>query len=495
MRAWTVAAVVASTLATQGARSERFRIDPDAYLAHVRFLASDDLGGRGNGTAGLARAAAYLSAEFKKARLDPGGDVASYLQSFDLVGRDDMAATLTVSSRAGEVSFRLGSHFYPLSASENRDADIRPDRALPIVFAGYGIFAPGLGYDDFRGVSVDGAAVVVFTHEPQENDPQSVFEGTALTPFSTTGSKADEAARRGARLLILVEDPVHLTDRARTTSWFEDPQIGEYRIPVVRMDRLRLSRALGGLDFEKIARAIDDTLTSRSLAVAGASIEWPQGLKALNPHGVNVIGILKGTTSLSLSEAVVVGAHYDHLGTSGRSSRDGAEGQIHNGADDNASGSALVLEMARAAARQPSRFKRAVIFALFAGEEVGLLGSRFYVQHAPVGMRRTIAMVNLDMVGRANGRVMIGGSLANSPRLRTLHASTSLRFDDFHEGYGDDSSDNDPFEHEHVPTLLFFTGFHDDYHKATDDWERIDARGAAEIGRIAMEMVAELADK
>jgi peptidase M28-like protein len=495
MRAWTVAAIVASTLAAQGTDSRRFRIDPDAYLAHIRFLASDDLAGRGNGTVGIARAAAYLSAEFKKSRLDPGGDAGTYLQAFDLIGRDDLAATLTVSSRTGDLPFRLGSHFYPLSASEDRDSRRSSSPPLPIIFAGYGIFAPGLGYDDFRGVTVNGAAVAVFTHEPQENDPQSVFEGTSLTPFSTISSKAEEAGRRGARLLIVIEDPVHLTDRARTTSWFEDPQIGDYPIPVVRMDRVRLSRALGGLDFERIARTIDDTLVSRSQLIAGATIVLPAGLKAANPHGANVVGILKGATSFSLAEAIVVGGHYDHLGVTSRSSRDGAEGQIHNGADDNASGTALVLEMARAASRQQTRFKRTVIFALFAGEEVGLLGSRFYVQHAPVAMRRTIAMVNLDMVGRANGRVMVGGALAHSARLRSLKTSSSIRFDDFSEGYGDDSSDNDPFEHEHVPTLLFFTGFHEDYHKVSDDWERIDARGAAEIGRIAMEMVAELADR
>src|SRR5262245_13052114 len=180
MRAGTVAAIVASSLVAQTAAPDRFRINPNEYLAHVRFLASDDLGGRGNGTTGIARAASYLAAEFKKARLEPGGDTGTYLQAFDLVGRDDVAATLTVSSRAGDVSFRLGSHFYPLSASEEREAPGTGSRSLPIVFAGYGIAAPGLGYDDFRGVNVDGAAVVVFTHEPQENDPQSVFEGAAL---------------------------------------------------------------------------------------------------------------------------------------------------------------------------------------------------------------------------------------------------------------------------------------------------------------------------
>jgi Zn-dependent M28 family amino/carboxypeptidase len=263
----------------------------------------------------------------------------------------------------------------------------------------------------------------------------------------------------------------------------------------VRMDRLRLDRALG-LNLESVARAIDDTLASRSKPISGARITLPRGIAAANPRGANVIGIVRGTQPLSASEAIIVGAHYDHLGVSGRSNREPeAGGQVNNGADDNASGTALVLEMARVAARQPTRFKRTVIFALFAGEEVGLLGSRYFVQHAPVSIRRTMAMVNLDMVGRANGRVMIGGPLAQSPRLTALKASSTLRFDDFHQGYGDDSSDNDPFEHERVPTLLFFTGFHDDYHRPSDDWDRIDARGAAEIGRLALEVVASLANR
>ena len=339
--------------------------------------------------------------------------------------------------------------------------------------------------------------MVVFTHEPQENRPGSVFEGVALTPFGAIGSKADEAGRRGARLLIVVEDPVHLVDRARAVSWSDDPQIGDYSIPVVRMDRMRLSRALGGFDFQTTARSIDETLVARSQPIAGATIGLPRGLFAFSPRGTNVLGILRGKHPTLAAEAIVVGAHYDHLGINGHSARDDrTSGRINNGADDNASGTALVIEMARAAARQRTAFSRTLVFAAFAGEEVGLLGSRYYVQHPSIGVHRTIAMVNLDMVGRANGRVMVGGTLKAplvSPRSEAIRST--LRLDSFQGGYAEGSSDNDPFEQARVPTLIFFTGFHDDYHRPSDDWERIDARGASEIGRIAMEMVAALANR
>ncbi|MGH9174477.1 MAG: M20/M25/M40 family metallo-hydrolase, partial [Vicinamibacterales bacterium] len=212
---------------------------------------------------------------------------------------------------------------------------------------------------------------------------------------------------------------------------------------------------------------------------------------------VNVVGLLRGAERPLADEVIVVGAHYDHLGAGDHSSRDATSTtQIHNGADDNASGTAMVIEMAHAAARQRARFKRSVVFVAFAGEELNLLGSRHYVRHAPISIRRTVAMINLDMVGRARGRVLIGGTGAQGAFqkiLEEVRAFTTLRLDDFREGYGAGASDNDPFEREKVPTLLFFTGFHDDYHRPSDDWERIDAAGASEIAGLALAMTARLA--
>lgn len=486
-----------TTPLAQSADLDRFRVDPDRYLTHVRTLASDELGGRGNGTPGLARAAEYIASEFKKARLEPGGDTATYLQAFDAAGRyDDAASTLLFRSTGVETPFRVGIHYYPLSAPSPLQPPTRP--TVELVFAGYGIAAPGLGYDDYAGLDVNGKAVVVFTHEPQENDPRSVFDGRTLTPHSDIGHKADVALGRGARLLIVVEDPSHVADRALTSAWKRDPQIAAYGIPVVRVDRARLDRMLTALDIDSVAREIDLTLRPMSRALVGATITYTEPLVALSPQLHNVVGILKGSDPSLASEAIVIGAHYDHLGLGSRFSRQPEDaGQIHNGADDNASGTSVVIEMAHAASGQRARFKRSVVFATFAGEELGLLGSAYYVQHAPLSIRKTIAMMNLDMVGRAHGRVMISG-IERQPRLARLVAElkplSTLRLDDFRDGYGDGASDNDSFEREHVPTLLFFTGFHDDYHRPTDDWDLIDAPGAVEIARLALAITARLSN-
>jgi Zn-dependent M28 family amino/carboxypeptidase len=154
-----------------------------------------------------------------------------------------------------------------------------------------------------------------------------------------------------------------------------------------------------------------------------------------------------------------------------------------------------LIEMADAAVKHARAFRRSVVFAAFAGEELGLLGSQHYVSNLPAGVTRTVAMINLDMVGRARGRVLIGG-VEQHAILKTiveeLRPLTMLRLDDFRQGYGAGASDNDSFERQHVPTMQFFTGFHADYHRASDDWQRIDAAGAAEIGRIALAAVARL---
>ncbi len=173
MRAWCVeqrrrlaaAAIVAAAVGSSGASQVALlRVDPDRYLAHVKFLASDDLAGRGNGTPGLEQAAEYIASQFRQAGLEPGGDAGSYFQSFDVPTRiaPDPKSVLTIASTAGSTVFKLGLHFHPLSGVDARVAD-----PLPLVFAGYGISAPGLGYDDYAGIDVTGKAVIVFTHEPQ----------------------------------------------------------------------------------------------------------------------------------------------------------------------------------------------------------------------------------------------------------------------------------------------------------------------------------------
>ena len=487
--------LVAGSVSLAGQPSlSRYRVDATRYLNHVKHLASDELGGRANGTPGLDQSAQYIAGEFRKARLAGGGDRHEYLQHFNLeAGLEDGAGALIVRTATDQIAFRIGIHYYPLSIATPAAADAP---VVGLVFAGYGIVATGFGYDDYAGLDVSGKAVIVLTHEPQELDGDSVFEGRALTPHSDLRQKAAHAANRGARLLIVVEDPHHVTDRALTREWTRDPQIDRFDLPVVRMDRARLDRVLDALDFEPVAREIDRTLRPASRELAAATITLVDPLTTPQAAVNNVVGVLAGTGTTLAREAIVIGAHYDHLGAGGRHSEDARSiGQIHNGADDNASGTAAVIEMAHTLARTRTRFQRTIIFAAFAGEELGLLGSRHFVGRLPIGVRRVTAMINLDMIGRARGRVMMRGADRAPFRtpIRALRPLIALTLADFRDGYAADGSDDASFARERVPTLAFFTGFHDDYHRPGDDWERIDARGAAQIAQFALAIAARIA--
>ena len=478
--------------------STGWTVSASRYLADVRALSSDGLQGRGNGEPGLDTAAEMIARRFQAAGLAPAGDGGGWFQRFDLEVRTEPRPgdALVLRGAGGATRFELGRQYYPLSIVDAGSGPMPPPlEGAPVVFAGYAITAPGLGYDDFAGVDVAGAAVVAFTHEPQENDAASVFEGRELTPHADIGAKAAQAARHGARLLLLVEDPSHGVDRASYADWRRDPQADTYAIPVVRVARRRIAQVLN-LDFERLAQDIDRTLTARSRRVA-VTTSYTERLGRRRQTVRNVVGTLPGRLPALRGEAVVLGAHYDHLGRSGEfSMAPAADGEIHNGADDNASGTAALIEAARAAASAAGGFGRSLVFVAFAGEELGLHGSEHYATHPAVPLARTAAMINLDMVGRAAGRVMVGGT-EKWPQLAepvaALKGRTALRIDDFTDGYDDGDSDGASFSSRGVPTAAFFTGFHGDYHKPSDDWERIDAQGGADIVRLVLDLASRLA--
>ncbi|MFN2445962.1 MAG: M20/M25/M40 family metallo-hydrolase [Vicinamibacterales bacterium] len=493
--------VLALAVAGLGGQSGPYRVAPERLLKHLTFLASDDLAGRANGSPGLERAADYIAAQFRDARLVPGGDAGSYFQPFAVTMPPEAVGqrTMTIAGPEGETRFRLGMEFHPLFVRDPEldEEDVFEPAAL--VFAGYGISAPGLGYDDYGAVDVRGKAVIVFTHEPQEDDSTSVFNGTALTPYADIATKAAHAADRGARLLVVVEDPRHIVDRALAPDWPSDPQIDDLRVPVLRVDRARLAQALPKLDLRMLARRIDASLRPQSVALDTATLTFDRATAVTRFRVRNVVGVLRGSDPARAGEAIVIGAHYDHLGLGGRfSMAPTAQGAVHNGADDNASGTAAVLEMARVAATRGRRFPRTLVFAAFAAEEIGLLGSKHYVRHAALPPSRTVAMINLDMIGRSRGRVLIGGNHASldvRSHLQRLALRPSLRLDDFAEGYDGDSSDDGPFAQAGVPTVCFFTGFHGDYHRPSDDWVNVDEKGAAEIATMALRLAGELAER
>ena len=266
------------------------------------------------------------------------------------------------------------------------------------------------------------------------------------------------------------------------------------------LSRDLVQRALGTrLNLETTSDEIDRDFSPKSRPLADLTVSALDRTTRVRRPVRNVIGILKGSDPALQSEVVIVGAHYDHLGRSGRfSMSQNTTGQIHHGADDNASGTAAVIEMAKAAVEARKEFRRSIVFMTFAGEEHGLLGSSHYVNHPTLPLDKTIAMINLDMVGRAGGRIMVDG-LANSPSieddLKAAESASSLKLRALRGGPGAGASDDATFLLRKIPSINFFSGFHSDYHRPSDTWDKIDAAGGAGVADLALALARQLANR
>jgi hypothetical protein len=478
-------------------------IPPEALLAHIRFLASDELKGRGNGTEGLDRAADYIARAFSAAGLSPAGAGGTWFQPFDLIAGLTVGSgnRLSIEHGGRRVSFALGVSYYPLAvtAGEGVSAPSAGLERVPLVFAGYGLSAPARGYDDYAGVDVAGKAVLVFTHEPQERDASSRLNGSRPMEEAGLDAKAAAARGRGAVALLAVSDRTHRNDDAPYGIFNVDPDAEEHGIPVLRIRREELRPLIDAWGLDELARLIDTDLVPRSRPLEGASVDYVEHLAKNRRTVRNVVGILPGSDPVMAREAVVIGAHYDHVGLGGRFSvTPERTGEIHNGADDNASGTSAIIEIARAAALERARFPRTLVFVAFAAEERGLLGSAHYVDHPAVPVERTIGMLNLDMIGRARGRVDVSG-LEAAPSLEAdLEAAVAALGRELtirREGPGAGRSDDSSFLAKRIPAVNFFTGFHGDYHGPGDDWEKIDAGGTTAVATLAYELAARLASR
>ena len=478
-------------------------IAPDTLLQHIKYLSADELKGRGNGSAELEAAGEYIAQQFKAVGLEPGGASKEWFQPFPLdagltVGSPNK---LTITAKGRTVTFELGVSYYPLSAPAN-DNTAKPSselHALPMVFAGYGLAVPDIGYDDYSRVDVNGKAVLIFSHEPQERDASSKLNGTRPMAQTTLMAKAALARSKGAKILLVVSDPTHRVDDAPYAVFGPDPEAEDHAIPVLRIRRTEAQPLIDAWQLDAVARQIDGDLVPRSRELADGKVDYVEHLAKNRRVVRNVIGVLPGSDPARAKEAIVIGAHYDHVGLGGRLSvTPDRAGEIHNGADDNASGTAAIIEMARAAVADRSRFPRTLIFVAFAGEERGLLGSAHYTNSPHIPNENTIAMLNLDMVGRANGSVDVSG-LDTAPSMEAdlkeaVKASASpLKIK--REGPGAGRSDDHNFLVRRIPAINFFTGFHNDYHRPGDDWQKIDTAGTSQVANLALELAAALAKR
>jgi Zn-dependent M28 family amino/carboxypeptidase len=306
------------------------------------------------------------------------------------------------------------------------------------------------------------------------------------------------ARGKGAKILLVIGDPNHKVDDAPYGLFGSDPDAEDHEIPVLRLRRGDAQPLIDAWQLDAVVRQIDDDLVPRSRDLPDTKLDYTEHLAKNRRTVRNVIGMLPGGDASRAKEAIVIGAHYDHVGMGGRLSVTEKTGEIHNGADDNASGTASIIEIAKAAVADRNRFPRTLIFVAFAGEERGLLGSAYYVGAPRVPMESTIAMLNLDMVGRANGSVDVSGLEAApsmesdlAAAIKASGASLTVK----REGPGAGRSDDYNFIAHRVPAINFFTGFHNDYHRPGDDWQKIDAAGTSQVARLAFELAAALANR
>lgn len=466
-------------------------ISPDRYLDDIRFLASPELEGRGNGTDGLRQAGDFLAAEFADMGLEPEGEDGSWFQNFEVTTGirtgDGNALTLNGTVLDSE-------QFAPMRFSSSVEIH------APLVFVGYGITAPEMHWDDYQGVDVNDKIVVAFRHEPQENIPESPFDGTEFTTHASLRNKAVNAKQHGAAGILFLLDPnQHTPEEEQIQETARGSETGDSGIAAayVSMDPLLSLFAGEGYDLAEAQMEIDTQLVSRSFELPAREAVLATEVVRERAPVRNVLAAVRGSDPVLRNEWVVVGAHYDHLGTDGEFSLDPAgEGKIHYGADDNASGTSGVLELARLASANRDMLERSILFMGFAGEEIGLLGSSYFVNNATVPIDDVVAMINLDMIGRIqNDHIYVSGT-GTSPTFPALVSEeaegTGLSLDFSESGIG--GSDHMSFNLKDIPVLFFFSGLHSDYHKPTDTADKINTEGAARVLTLVYRVLDRLAE-
>ena len=526
----TAAVLVAAALVAQdpapapGSASIRAR----DLEADVRFLAGDSLRGRLTDTRGNRVAADFIASRFARHGLAPVGSDGAWFHEFDLLTTalgDDNALRVTGIDAS---DLALGEAFHPDPASASASA------VGDLVFVGFGIDAPALGHDDYRAADLDGAVALMLEHEPGEFDPDSRFDGAARSEDSRLVRKVLAAQARGASAVLVAPDrhnhaaPPTVARRTAALWPPRPPRVPRYGlaswveavdVPVVHVSGPLAERIAesAGRSFADLAAAAERPGGVAAIALEGPRVEVTASVRRTRAPNRNVVGLIEGADPERRDDWIIISAHYDH---------DGAEGSvIYNGADDDASGVAGLLEIAeayRVAARGGDRPKRSILLAAWNSEEQGLLGAWAYTEAPLHPLARTVAVLNMDMIGRDEEVPAVGGArfrglapqsaednrnavnvlgYSRSPDLRRAAeranraAGLDVRF-----RYDDNASnllrrsDQWPFLYREVPALFAHTGLHPDYHTARDRPEKLRYDKMTRIVRMVHQLSWDLAE-
>lgn len=513
-----------SVLGAQQRAPEIESITERDMRADLTFLASDLMAGRLTDTPGNALAAEWIASRFERLGLEKVGDAASYFQHYNLV-------TATLGSGNESTLGQVGTDWYPTRFSASATA------RGGLVFVGYGISSPERQYDDYRG-DLKGKIVIALDHEPGESDPGSLFDGVVTSQASNQMMKAMAAEAAGAAAILFVSDvhnhpqqsgsPRQLRGvwgaqqrQPRFPSYMLGAWLEQIRIPAAQVSpdivEKLLSEAGAGRTLADLGKASDSTTGSAPVPLRGTDVQITTAVDRKIVPDRNVVGFIEGSDPQLRHEVVIVCAHYDHDGVRGE--------DVLNGADDDGSGTVGVIEIAEAyalAAQKGQRPKRSVLFAAWNSEERGLLGAWAYTEKPLFPLENTVAVLNMDMIGRneevpedgggrfrgldvqtaesnANAVNIIGTTRSASLKQVVEAANTSigltlrLRYDN-NTSQLMRRSDHWPFLNRGVPAVWVHTGLHPDYHTMNDDADRINYPKMEKIGRMVYQASWDLAN-
>ena len=516
MKKFSIFVVTVLLTTVAGIAQQQQKLEPSAerLKKDVSYLASDHLDGRRTGTAGGNEAARYIAVEFTKIGLKPG--VAGYQQTFPYVAGVELGEKNRLSAGASTLNVR--KDWMPLGFSSNQDMN-----RVPAILVGYGITASELNHNDYANAKVSGHVAIALSGTPDGDNPHGQFARHEEVRW-----KAIAARNAGAKALVVIARENNFNED-RLSRLRYDNTAGDAGIPVIAISRQAAEQLLPNrslAEFEQAAKSKSDAAYAELATPVNLSVD----IIRQEVPAYNVVGVLEGSDPVLKNENIVLGAHYDHLGRGGEGSGslvpDSAD--IHHGADDNASGTAGLLELARLFSAQRPRPKRTLIFIAFGGEEEGLLGSAYYVNHPLTPLTNTVAMINMDMIGRMRDRKLVIGGVgtaqewkqiitqANSAEAMRVSASSDpapmqgvpivvsangrpivttnpngtfdLAMNE--DGYG--PSDHSQFYGKQIPVLFFWTGTHSDYHKPSDTFDKINYDDEARILRLVTRIVREV---
>lgn len=462
---------------------------------HVKYLSSDELEGRFPGTTGITKARDYITNQFGNLNLKKFNN--DYLQKLDVgigykLGEGNEVFFNLIIPKPGvpidkvkpvKKPWETGKDWIPMSFSENKEIE------APMVFCGYGISAKELNYDDYEGIDVKNKVAIILT-----NSPEGEKEDGKFANYISYHTKLQNARERGAIGVIFIKIK---GDSANVFVPLDRDRFAQNSgLVVIQVNRNRIAEYFPNNSLFPTELEINKTQKPKSFDLPNSTINIKVNLVENRVPSENVVGYLEGSDPKLKEEFIVIGAHYDHLGYGGPTSNyKGKKLMVHNGADDNASGVAAMIELARIFSGNPP--KRSVIFVAFTGEELGLLGSNYFVNNSPIDLQKISLMINMDMVGRLKNNILFAigtGSAAELDEIITrIDEQDTLTITKSESPIG--SSDQTSFYIKGVPSIMFFTGVHLDYHRPSDDWEKISYDGMEKVINFISKVAYEVANR